>query len=67
MGPTGQSNTGRFRVDADTDALVGPLTRHDGCHFTAAGLSAAARLWTERILPVVCVASHGPASSPQYR
>ncbi|MBL8289242.1 MAG: hypothetical protein JNL85_14775 [Rubrivivax sp.] len=32
------------RAGADTDALAGPL-RQDDCHFTAAGLQAAARAW----------------------
>lgn len=39
--------TGRHadvRPGADTDALVGSM-RHDDCHFTTAGLQAAARAW----------------------
>lgn len=39
----------RFRVGADTDALTGPTVRRDGCHFTAAGLTAAADRWAERL------------------
>lgn len=39
----------RFRVGANTDALTGPTVRHDGCHFTASGLTAAADRWAERL------------------
>ena len=39
----------RFRLGPDTDALQGSRFRHDGCHFSADGLDAAAKMWAERI------------------
>ncbi|MSO76442.1 MAG: hypothetical protein EXQ87_05965 [Alphaproteobacteria bacterium] len=33
----------------DTDTLAGPALRHDGCHFTGAGLDAHAGLWFSAI------------------
>ena len=33
----------------DTDTLNSPAMRHDGCHFSAAGMDAAARLWAQSI------------------
>jgi Carbohydrate esterase, sialic acid-specific acetylesterase len=40
---------GRFRLGPDTDALVGPGERIDGCHLSGAGLRQAARLWKDVI------------------
>lgn len=34
-----------FQTGPDTDTLTGPTMRVDGCHFSAAGLDAAAALW----------------------
>ena len=40
----------RFRAGPDTDDLTGELLRFDGCHFTARGLEAAARMWQTGLL-----------------
>lgn len=40
---------GRFLLGPDTDTLVGTDLRHDGCHFSAAGLERAAALWAQSI------------------
>jgi hypothetical protein len=39
----------RLRLGPDTDLLQGSRMRADGCHFTADGLEAAAKMWAERI------------------
>jgi hypothetical protein len=39
----------RLRLGPDTDQLQGMQLRHDGCHFSADGLNAAAKIWAERI------------------
>lgn len=36
---------GRWMSGPDTDALDNASLRHDGCHFSASGLDAAAKLW----------------------
>jgi hypothetical protein len=36
---------GRWMSGPDTDALNNASLRHDGCHFSASGLDAAAQLW----------------------
>jgi len=38
----------RMRLGPDTD-LLGSRMRADGCHFSADGLDAAAKMWAERI------------------
>lgn len=56
----------------DTDALNG-ASRHDGCHFSASGLSSAASLWVEpimaalRLRSVVGIEPHQAAASHQSR
>ena len=45
------ADSARFRMGPDTDALQGPRYRYDGCHFTADGLNAAAKLWAESLTP----------------
>ena len=40
---------GRWLTGPDTDALSAAEFRHDGCHFSAAGLDAAAQLWAKAI------------------
>jgi len=39
----------RMRLGPDTDLLQGSRMRSDGCHFSADGLDAAAKMWAERI------------------
>lgn len=39
-----------LRIGPDTDTALGRDERIDGCHFSAPGLDAAARLWAQRIL-----------------
>jgi Carbohydrate esterase, sialic acid-specific acetylesterase len=36
-----------FAAGVDTDALLGPLDRHDGCHMAGSGLDKAIDAWTE--------------------
>jgi hypothetical protein len=38
-----------LRLGPDTDALTGSF-RHDGCHFSASGIEAAAELWLPTIV-----------------
>lgn len=40
---------GRWRKGPDTDALIGSQFRRDGCHLSAAGLDAAAKMWTAEL------------------
>ena len=40
---------GRWLAGPDTDTLSAPAFRHDGCHFSAIGLDAAAELWAKAI------------------
>jgi hypothetical protein len=40
---------GRWLAGPDTDTLSAPIFRHDGCHFSAAGLDAAAELWVKAL------------------
>jgi hypothetical protein len=40
---------GRWRAGADTDTLAGAAYRPDGCHFSVAGLQAAAGLWSRAL------------------
>ena len=40
----------RFRLGPDTDTLLGPDLRADGCHFSAQGLERAAQLWANSIV-----------------
>lgn len=44
------ASVARLRLGPDTDTLDGPALRSDGCHFSAPGLGAAARLWARRIM-----------------
>jgi hypothetical protein len=44
------ASSARFRPGPDTDDLTGELLRFDGCHFTARGLDAAARMWQTGLL-----------------
>ena len=37
------------RPGPDTDAIVGPRFRHDGCHFNYQGIDAHARLWVRAL------------------
>ncbi len=39
----------RFLPGANTDTLLAPRFRHDGCHFSTDGLAAAADLWADRL------------------
>lgn len=39
----------RFAAGPDTDSLTAPWARRDGCHFSSAGLDAAAQMWSEVI------------------
>lgn len=39
----------RFRPGANTDTLLAPGQRRDGCHFSATGLTDAAALWADRL------------------
>jgi len=43
----------QFQLGPDTDQLVGPQMRPDGCHWSQAGLLAAATLWAEALAPIV--------------
>ncbi|MBI3368174.1 MAG: hypothetical protein HY021_06955 [Burkholderiales bacterium] len=43
----------RFVGGPDTDALVDPALRRDGCHFSTAGLNAAADLWAVTLKPLL--------------
>lgn len=43
----------RFRLGPDTDDLVGPADRSDGCHFGDSGLQAAAERWARSIAPLL--------------
>jgi hypothetical protein len=47
----------RFRLGPDTDSLVGPEFRADGCHFSAHGLDTAAQLWSETLNREIAAAS----------
>ncbi len=38
---------GRFRLGPDTDRLLAPQDRPDGCHFSESGLQGAARQWAQ--------------------
>ena len=40
----------RLRPGPDTDSLLSPPLRHDGCHLSSAGLDAAATLWARQIM-----------------
>lgn len=40
---------GRWQEGPDTDTLIGPQFRRDGCHLSAAGLDAAAKMWATDI------------------
>jgi hypothetical protein len=50
----------RFRLGPDTDALLAPQDRFDGCHFSEAGLQGAALKWAQ-------VLGTGPLSPPAGR
>ena len=39
----------RFVAGPDTDALDAAWARHDGCHFSIAGMNAAAKLWAQAL------------------
>ena len=41
---------GRWMSGPDTDALNNTLLRHDGCHLSATGLDAAAKLWAAALI-----------------
>lgn len=53
----------RFALGPDTDALAAPWARRDGCHFTLAGLDAAAQAWGEVISRQLAARRSGNASS----
>ena len=40
---------GRWLSGPDTDTLNGNRFRHDGCHFSSAGLDAAAQMWAQTL------------------
>lgn len=40
---------GRWRKGPDTDTLIGPQFRRDGCHLSAAGLDATAKMWAAEL------------------
>ncbi|MBT9505830.1 sialate O-acetylesterase [Rhodoferax sp.] len=44
------ANSARFKQGPDTDTLIGQDLRHDGCHFSEAGLDKAAQHWAQTIL-----------------
>lgn len=46
---------GRWKSGPDTDRLNGPVLRRDGCHFSAAGLDAAAGLWAAALACEKCI------------
>lgn len=51
---------GVYREGPDTDVLVGPSLRADGCHFSAAGLDAAAARWATELKLWSLTASDDP-------
>ena len=40
---------GRWQKGPDTDTLIGPQFRGDGCHLSVAGLDAAAKMWAAEL------------------
>ena len=43
------AQSGRWRKGPDTDTLIGPQFRRDGCHLSAAGSDAAAKMWAAEL------------------
>jgi lysophospholipase L1-like esterase len=48
--------SGPMLAGPDTDTLAAPEMRHDGCHFSASGQQAAARLWAQALVAALPLA-----------
>lgn len=44
------AHSARFKQGPDTDTVIGQDLRHDGCHFSEAGLDKAAQHWAQTLL-----------------